>query len=479
MSRHIVGIGILAYERPKYLQEILRALACQDGAETFPIAILDNGSSQPLIDSIAREAELIRGPLAIIREARNALTPERFAALIDAVDADFVLLPGDDDVPLANYVSTAQMLAGSQPSITLISSGMRQIDAKGRLLATENPAPAFPSAPIALGNLISQASYCMPVTGFRKSAIDFSSIPMTRTAFDWWLWIQCWLGGVAATSDLRTLKYRQHGGQEQRLYGSQAFRNDAARMLLDVIRSSRFEDVIAGWTEAEQISFTQTVLNSSGPNSGDSRWGPIIQMSLADQLREYIPSESCVRLFAQASGHAGTPATEGVLRALAPDARLSVLPEETWSRVPIAIRWNARCPLADCWKNFLNIRTGLSAQFSVVVDCACELGQASDHRLLVRGERFDGSGSFRLELSARPSEREAGRLLDSLGRLTGRLHGFETHVTDEVMVLKAYRRFRLSRLGVLAEKMYRSVTRNHRSRSAARESDTYKPSSRA
>ncbi|MCX6431893.1 MAG: glycosyltransferase [Actinobacteria bacterium] len=450
-----IGIGILTYNREGYLKTLIEALLTQETEESFPVVILDNGSLKPLDSSIRRLLDGLAGPVTVLRESGNALSAMRFVGLIEAVDADFVLLPGDDDLPLPNYVSTSLKLARKSPAVTLISGGMGQIDAQGRRLATTNAAPVLEGAPIALGTLLRSASYNMPATGFRKSAIDVKCAPRTRTAFDWWLWIQCWLKGSAAVTHDETILYRQHIGQEQRRYGAQAFRNDAGRMLIDFVTSDAFQVVVKSWSPWELDQFVDTVLASDGPNSGDSRWGPMVQMVLVDRLAGSAQDKQLASLFAQASGHAGTPATLGAIRALAPELELHCLPVETWSRIPVSMEWQGDCALLSSWRRYLNVSKTPTPQFGVVFACACQGNPQALHRVTSTGERFDSGEGFCLTFESEPGEAETSRLLDSIGRLTGRLHGFETHVNDEAVVLAAYRRLRLSRPGVVLEKAYR------------------------
>lgn len=455
-----VGVGILAYGRPEYLRAALRALCAQSGAQPFPLVIMDNGSSVPLKSAVEDELRNFAGPVSILREESNALSPLRFVRLIQEVDAEFVLLPGDDDIPEPAYLRTAQELVQDDSKLTIFSSGMSQIDSRGRPLATRNPAPQFADQQTALGTLMTRASYCMPVTGFKKSVIDFTSIPRTRTAFDWWLWIQAWLHGTGKVSKATTLKYRQHSGQEQRFYGAQAFRNDASRMLLSVIQSAAFGKCIESWSESDLERFSQVMLLSDGPNSGDSRWGPMVQMALVDRMIGSLSGESSLKLFAQASGHAGTPASIGALKAVEPGTQISNLPVETWSRVPGNFRWFGTCALIESWREFLNAKDeNENPQFTIAITCSCQAKPTSAHELRFDGKRLWDGEAFIFTTGSPPTEIEVVHLLDDVGRLTGRLHGFEIHVDSDARILSMYRRLRLARIGVVLEKAYRRWTR--------------------
>jgi len=181
----------------------------------------------------------------------------------------------------------------------------------------------------------------------------------------------------------------------------------------------------------------------------------MVQMVLADRLAGLVPDGQTARMFAQASGHAGTPATVGAVRALTPDLEFSCLPVDTWSRVPVDMEWHGDCRLLAAWRRYLNVGASPPTQLRVEFACSCGGAPEGPHRLTVLGKRLDGAESFRLIIENEPCEADSARVLDAIGRLTGRLHGFETHVNDEAKVIAAYRRLRLSRSGVILEKAYR------------------------
>lgn len=454
-----VGVGILAFNRPHYLAEMLSALVNQNHAEAFPIVVFDNGSSPSLESQVRMQLRGFPGPVTFMREHSNALNVDRVLRLVQAVDADFVVLPGDDDVPLPNFMKTLQELSSAGPDVTIVSGAMGQIDHRGRRLATVNCPPVFDNAQGALAALLERASYSMPATAFRKSIIDPTFLPRTRTAFDWWLWIQGWMRGVAVVSQEEIVLYRQHEGQEQRHYGSHVFRADAARMLISVLTSPSFKKRLDEWSPTEVDHFAGAALSSEGPNSGDSRWGPMVQMVLADRLLGVASSERICGLFAQASAQAGSPPTLGALRALVGDPDLAELPKETWSRVPVTISFIGACRHIQAWKSFLNWHPARSSQIEVALWCSCDQETTAQGSVFARGCRGDTDESFEMRLSEGPGEVATAQLLDAIGLLTGRLHGFEMHDDGAARFLKFYEKLRLSRAGALLESGYRRYSK--------------------
>ena len=457
-----LAVVVVAFNRVDYLKGLIQSLISQEGATSFELVLLDNGSDRPLEREVSNLLERLPGPVTVVREPRNVLSPVRWQQAVEIASSDFILLPGDDDVACPQYLSEMKRLASAAPDVTLISGASGQIDSNGRRLPMTVLPAHFDSQAQALAALISANSYWMPASGFRKDAVDLAQAPQTRTAFDWWLWIQCWLAGSAATSDKEVVLYRQHGGQEQRRYGTQSFRLDAGRMLTSVVMGPQLEAVVTGWTDAEAETFAKGILDRSGPNSGDSRWGPLVQVLLADRLRGKAADATVAALHAQAAAQAGAPATSGVLRALTGDPTLDTLPPESWSRVPIAARWTGTCSAIHEWKRYLQLPIQPHGLVAVHFSCHCDEGSGAQHALRVHCARTDSGQRFALDLDAQPNEGSAAELLDTIGMLTGRLHGFEPNSGVEARVVDALRSLRRSRPGSYLEETYKRRTWSRR-----------------
>jgi len=464
----LLSIVIVSYNRVEYLRQLLTSLLEQDSAEPYELVLLDNGSETPLESELSGLLSRIPGPVTLIREEHNLLSPARWRQAAEVVQGCFVLTPGDDDLLLPHYLRTMSDLARSGPDVTMISGTVQFIDSDGRRLGGRITPPVFSSQPEALGCLITRDDYPMPGSGYRRDAVDLSEAPLTRTAFDWWLWTQCWLAGSAAVTDKPVVLYRQHAGQEQRHYGTQSFRVDAARMLLALLHSKRFQDVIESWTPEELDLFVTTVLQSPGPNYGDTRWGPLVQMALAEVLRDRIPASMTLNLHAQAAAQSGGVASVGDLQALigAPITPPR-LPGITWSRVPITATWATSCALTTAWADYLQLPHGEHSTVNVAFQCSCQRKSLGDHRLTAQLIRKDTASTLMIELDGLPTDAAAAPLLDVIGSLTGRPHGFEITSTTDVKVLETFNRFRASGIGATLERWgrwlrsRRNSTRRH------------------
>lgn len=464
----LLSIVVVSYNRSSYLRELLNSLLDQDSPETFELVLLDNGSTSPIAEELADLLSQLPGPVTLLREEQNLLSPTRWRLAAESASGEFVLTPGDDDVLLPHYIRSMSELARSHPSVTLISTSVQLIDSTGDRLGGRITPPQFRSQPEALGRLLARDDYPMPGSGFRRSEVDLREAPLTRTAFDWWLWMQCWLAGTAAVSEEPSVLYRQHPGQEQRHYGTQSFRMDAARMMLAHLHSRRFRDVVDAWSAEDIELFISSVTGSVGPNYGDTRWGPLVQVALTEIIRDRLPATVLIDMYAQAAGQSGSIASVGDLQALA-GAPLAAgcLPRATWSRVPITARWAPNCSMVGDWTQFLQLPDRGRAAITVDFRCSCVDRPWAPHQLTARLTRTDRSTQVLVHLAAPPSDGAVAPLLDAIGALTGRPHGFEVPTTTELKVLDTFARFRASNPGVVLERSLRWArrrwSRQHRS----------------
>jgi len=460
-----LSVAIVSFNRLEYLRELLTSLRYQDSDEEFELIILDNGSKEPVSDCVKDILSHLTGPVRVVREERNLLSPNRWKQAFEAASGEFVLVPGDDDILMPHYISRMAHLARSSPSVTMVSVAVQNINSSGRRLGSRITPPDYRSQPDALGHLLVRDDYPMPGSAFRRSAVDLRNTPMTRSAFDWWLWWQCWLSGNAATSADPAVYYRQHVGQEQRHYGMRSFRNDAARMQLSVLNSEPFRRTIDSWSRTDLEKFCSVITSSPGPVYGDTRWGPLLQMALSDILRDRIPVSTYLDLYSQAAGQAGSIASVGELQALAGQLLANLqLPKATWSRIPISANWSESCVLSEAWKSYLQLPTNGHERISAQFSCSCANGNSRLHEILLTLSTPDLPTAIKLVLPVNPTDAVAAPVLEAIGTLTGRPHGFEIPSTLDLKVLASFSRFRMGRIGSATEMLLRWA-RDHRFKS--------------
>lgn len=434
-----LSVVVFTYNRRLYLNELLQSLLEQDDDTAFELVVFDNGSDSPVSETHSALLRSFRGGVKVLREESNFLSPRRFMSAIEASSGQWVLLPGDDDVVLPNYISTMRRLAGGSPQASMVSTAFTNIDADGAAAPGGGSPPAFRTQAQALAHLLQSNQYGMPASGFRRSAIDLAAGPMTRSSFDWWLWIQAWLAGPAAVSSEVAVHYRVHTGQEQHSYGSQSFALDGARMIDSVISETRFRQAVAAWTEPERAEFVELLLKGPGLNNGDSRWGPFLQVRLVDALIDILDSSTLQQLFGQASAQAGIIPAIGALRTVSNDPSIASLSETVWSRVPISAEWCCDCACSVAWRQYLQVPEAPRARVHLTFVCAAST--ESQHRPEVTLADWSGAET-RIKIACEPSEAAAAQLFETIGLATGRPHGFEPIRGVEARTVNLIRRVR-------------------------------------
>lgn len=430
----------------------MSSLLVQDDSDPFELILLDNGSTRPLEATMNDVLKKFRGPVKILREEDNILGPLRWIQAISASESEFVLLPGDDDLALPNYISTSRSLAASSDSVTIISSGMRAIDSSGKSLPEFWRPPHYRNQQEAIAKLLCSNGYPMPSSGFRKSSVDLHKIPRTRTAVDWALWLNAWITGTAAVDNTPTILYRQHSGQEQRAYSPQAFRLDAARMLIEYVSSDRFRELLASWNQSQLDEFSNFLLESTGLNGADTRWAPIVQIALADLFRDVGMTSQAVNLYAQASAQGGVIPDLGSLRCLAETPYLWAIPPSTWTRVPIGISWESDCQLSQAWRIFLDIPEEDTAIIRIVASCNCKNSNTHILNFIINRKGVDHC--CEISVTENPSASSSYELLESIGKFIGRRHGFEVMSKTEETVMRIARKLQRNRLRAFLAQVY-------------------------
>ncbi|MDA9863351.1 glycosyltransferase family 2 protein [bacterium] len=451
-----ISVVVFTYNRNELLAKCLESLLAQQESEPFELVVFDNGSTVPVSNTHKDLLASFPGDVTVVREEVNFLSPRRWINAISHCTNDWVLLPGDDDIALPNYLTSYRTLIANHPSATMVSAAYRNIDDRGRIAPGGWVPPQFDSAAEALSALLSTNQYGMPASGIRRSAMNFSSAPMTRSSFDWWLWIQAWMAGTAAVTSAVTTEYRVHGGQEQHSYGKQGFTLDGARMISGVLSSQQFTSVIARWDEKDRVTFVERILEGPGLNNGDSRWGPLLQIRLADLLRDLIDPKYVADLVSQASAQAGVIAPVGAIRTAISDSRVDRLPSRTWTRVPVSAEWDCSCQQCSSWRAYLNLPELSKTRLVLRFHCPVATG-GSTARTIALSDLETGI-TVHLSLDSEISEPAVAPLLEAVGQATGRAHGFETESGIEARALASIRKIRALRSTKWLETKVRLLT---------------------
>lgn len=451
----LFSIVVVTYDRAAYVGELLASIASQVGRVSHELVLLDNGSPSEVFEQVAQKVAALTCPTTVIRHCENLLSPTRWAEAIAAASGTYVLLPGDDDVLLPDYLATLQRLVADTPEAAIVSGTGRHIDADGRPLGSRSvPLPYLGEAATYADALV-RPPYPMPSSGFRRDAVDVNCAPATRTAFDWWLWLQALKHGPAACTDREIVLYRQHDRREANHYTNALNRVDAARMLTAEVTGIATRSMIASWTNEQAEEFTARLLSSPGPMYGDREWGALVQLLVADVLCQTGCVDNGLRLHAEAAAQAGMPMPLGHLQTFTGSRTVRALPRETWLRTPVRTSWRVDCPHLEGWREYLNLAPDTADGPEVVFDCPCSTAP----NVVGPVARVEQGAHDAVELGWPVTERSAIALLTVIGT-HGREGDQESLPIDiERAIITRFRRFRRSRLGSLAEDAYHRARR--------------------
>lgn len=457
--RSSLAVVIITYNRPEYLSELLKSLIPQTQDYPVELVVIDNGSAIPVEPEIRSLISRVQGSAMVLRENENLMSLSRIERALDLVEADFILLPGDDDVLLPNYLATMSALAETSPDVMLIACGMSHIDGQGREIGAPMLPPEFPDEITALSSLLVRNPYALPASGFRKSAINLARVPPSRTAFDWWLWIQCWLKGRAAVSRNVCVQYRQHAGQEQRSYTRDEFELDGARMLASVVSSQEFHDALSQWSGDDYLRFATRILQSEGLNGGEPQWGPLLQLIAVQVLSDRLATTTSAELYAQASAHAGVTPTPTAISSFTRGSLPASLPRSTWSRVALHASWKTQCELSMAWRTYLMMPEIGRGRIRVTVKCSCLHGSGTAHTLRIEIQRRDAAIKRHLLICQDPSEAASLPLRQALDHAISAQGGLHTGSSMEQRIIRTYRKARGNRAFGFLERGYRRLLR--------------------
>lgn len=449
---------VITYNRPGYLRQLVGSLRAQEGNVDHELVVIDNGSEPDNASAIEAILEESTCPTQLKRYERNLHSASRWAEGAEISGGTFLLTPGDDDVLRPGYLAAMQRMAHAVPSATVLSGAVAYIDADGRTIGEQFLPTDERRQEVLLARLLEHPVFPMPSSGVRRTTVDFRKAPRARTTIDWWMWMQCvYAGPVASTSEV-LVDYRRHAGQAARWYNPQANVYEAVGMLTRELGGEGFRAVLGSWSESQVERFTETLLNGAGPIYGDPDFGALVQMAAADAMAEFGYAVSAQRLAAQAFAQAGICPTPKYLQTLTSDDSVDRLPESTWTRAAVEFRWSGQCPHVEDWRHFLGVVQSTRAK-SAVVDfrCDCASGSDSGVQAVVYGGPEDPGR--RLRLGSRPTEDDAALLFSSLDEVAG-ARTLDPRTPAERKVMAAYRRFRWSHAGRVAQRVYQRARRS-------------------
>lgn len=212
------GVAVCTYNGEKYLEEQLESILSQT-QKPDAIVICDDCSSDQTWDILNHFKLSASVPVKIVRNATQQGVIKNFELAVKLLDTDIIFLCDQDDVWLADKISTIYSVFLTLPEIDLIFTNADLIDADGKDLGSslfgELQLNENEKLSIARGKAFEVLCRRNVVTGatsaFRSSLLTVA-LPFSDTCLhDEWLGlIAAATGSVFRLSD-STIKYRQHG----------------------------------------------------------------------------------------------------------------------------------------------------------------------------------------------------------------------------------------------------------------------------
>jgi glycosyltransferase involved in cell wall biosynthesis len=257
LPRMLLSICVLTFNRRKYLQELVESILKSrilEKTNNVELLILDNGST----DSTNEYIETISTFRSIrtFRRTKNSMGSHVFLELIQHSKAEWIILPGDDDIFDVKTLAYLDRLLGKlESNIMLAPFGAQVIDEEGSPTGTIFVPSGETNRELLLARLFGQCIYFMPATCFRRKIVENYSLPNSATVFDWSIWIKAICLGDVAPQDVQLMKYRQHSGQEQHAYLQALWDLERLNVFLCLIRGSDLSIWIQSRQESELVTF--------------------------------------------------------------------------------------------------------------------------------------------------------------------------------------------------------------------------------
>lgn len=174
--RPVVKVCVLTYNRPRQLEDCLRALDAQTfphGAPDLHIAVIDNHPT-PMVTPEAVRALVTRFPATVLHQPRPGIATSRNAAIVAAppLDYDFLAFVDDDEVASPTWVDAlmaAQAVSGAAvvagPVVPILPEDAPAWFRRGGFLQPSEKPDLVPVAGASTGNVL--FSRALPDSGIR------------------------------------------------------------------------------------------------------------------------------------------------------------------------------------------------------------------------------------------------------------------------------------------------------------------------
>lgn len=222
-DRETIEIVLATYNGARFLPELLASLEKQTD-DNWRLLVRDDNSSDDTAGIIRAWSARFEGRLLLLEDGCGTLGASRnFAELLFRSTALYVACCDQDDVWSPDRLElTRRALAGSErdrgvETPTLVHTDLEVVDSNLRTIAPSlwryqklKPANSEDPGRAAVQNGVTGCTILM-----NRALLDLAMpIPAEAVMHDWWLAIVAAASGVVIGIPERTVRYRQHGGNE-------------------------------------------------------------------------------------------------------------------------------------------------------------------------------------------------------------------------------------------------------------------------
>ena len=270
--------------REKYIDKVLSSFDELLLEKNVQFLIIDNGSTAKVAERLATWNSHNKGVSQLIRLEKNDSRPSTFWKLVQDCGADWIIMPGDDDVLKPEGLREWRRALNQNPLLVAFGGSAEVINEDGALTGDTifpsiyNLSSIFDRIATALHGPV----FIWPSLFFRVSKVP-AQVPSSRYAFDWWAGINLLLSGQIQTSKSSILQYRIHPNQESSLAPLQRKFFEGTIWLNEFLHSPQYSAWVLSLNDNERITFWRSV-SKLQPIYGDVNFGLPITFEVARQL---------------------------------------------------------------------------------------------------------------------------------------------------------------------------------------------------
>jgi len=254
-----LSICLVTQGRQNYLKEALTSYERFLESGDVNVIILDNGADNYSKQILNKWCVKNKSSTKYVLNATNEQVGTPFFwNKIKALDPDWVIFPGDDDVLKFDIFEEFKCALKKNEELIAFGTSVEVINSDGKSTGEIRVPPIYDltSKPEVLAQSLYEPPFLWPSLFFKFEAIQ-NNVPMSRYVFDWWVGLQLILNGSTECTKSVGLKYRVHDQQESFQTPMRRKFFEGFNLLADVISSQVFERELIRLTNSDRLKLLE------------------------------------------------------------------------------------------------------------------------------------------------------------------------------------------------------------------------------